>query len=98
MHNDNEQTEDAFGNSERSSKKENMRPGNTLGALLVRKSDGIEFKIGTGQGLTAELRKEIWDNKDKYLGKLAHYRSQPHGVKEKPRIPVWHGFRDPRDT
>ena len=97
MHNENEQTEDAFGHSERSSKKENMKPGNTLGALLVRKSDGIEFKIGTGQGLTAELRKEIWDNKDKYLGKLAHYRSQPHGVKEKPRIPVWHGFRDPQD-
>jgi DNA ligase-1 len=98
MHNENEQTKDAFGHSERSSKKENMVAGNTLGALLVRRADGVEFKIGTGQGLTAALRKEIWDNKDKYLGKLAHYRSQPHGVKDKPRIPVWHGFRSKEDV
>ncbi len=97
MHNENEQERDAFGNSERSSKKENMVPGNTLGALIVRKDDGTEFKIGTGQGLTKALRQEIWDNKEKYLGKLAHYRSQPHGVKDKPRIPVWHGFRSRED-
>lgn len=98
MHNENEQTKDAFGHSERSSKKENMVPANTLGAFLVRKADGTEFKIGTGKGLTAALRKEIWQNKENYLGKLVHYRSQPHGVKDKPRIPVWHGFRHPEDT
>lgn len=97
MHNENEKELDAFGHSERSSKKENMVPANTLGAFLVRKSDGIEFKIGTGKGLTAALRKEIWDNRESYLGKLVHYRSQPHGVKDKPRIPVWHGFRSPED-
>lgn len=97
MHNENEKTQDAFGNSERSSKKENMVPGNTLGALLVRKEDGTEFKIGTGKGLTQALRKEIWDNREKYVGLLAHYRSQPHGVKDKPRIPVWHGFRSRED-
>lgn len=97
MHNDNEKTEDAFGNSERASLKENMRPGNTLGAFLCKLPDGTEFKIGTGNGLTAELRKTIWNNRDQYLGKLVHYRSQPHGVKDKPRIPVWHGFRNPED-
>lgn len=97
MHNDNEQEKDAFGYSERSSKKENMRPAGTLGALVVKTKDGTEFKIGTGQGLTAALRQEIWNNKDKYLGKLAHYRYQPHGVKDRPRIPVWHGFRSKDD-
>lgn len=97
MHNANEQEEDAFGNSERSSKKENMIPMNTLGAFLVRHKDGTEFKIGTGVGLTKELRQEIWNNKDKYLGKLVHYRYQPHGVKDRPRIPSWHGFRDQKD-
>lgn len=97
MHNENEKELDAFGHSERASKKENMVPGNTLGAFLVRKSDGVEFKIGTGKGLTAALRKEIWDNKEQYIGKLVHYRSQPHGVKDKPRIPVWHGFRSKED-
>lgn len=97
MHNENEKTEDAFGHSERSSKKENMKPANTLGAFVVRHSNGLEFKIGTGKGLTAELRKTIWDNKDQYLGQLAHYRYQPHGVKDRPRIPVWHGFRSRED-
>lgn len=97
MHNENEKTLDAFGHSERSSNKENMVPGNTLGAFIVKTPEGVEFKIGTGQGLTAELRKSIWDNKESYIGKLVHYRSQPHGVKDRPRIPVWHGFRDPQD-
>ncbi len=97
MHNDNEKELDAFGHSDRASKKENMRAANTLGALIVNDPKFGEFKIGTGKGLTAELRQEIWDNRGTYLGKLAHYRYQPHGVKDKPRIPVWHGFRDPED-
>lgn len=97
MHNDNEKTEDAFGHSERSSHKENKRPGNTLGALLARKEDGTEFKIGTGKGLTSALKKEIWDNQDKYVGKIVHFRYQPHGVKDKPRIPSFYGFRSPED-
>lgn len=97
MHNDNEKTEDAFGYSERSSHKENKRPANTLGALLVRKEDGTEFKIGTGKGLTSALKKEIWDNQANYVGKIVHFRYQPHGVKDKPRIPSFYGFRSPED-
>lgn len=97
LHNENIKEKDAFGNSERSTKLENMKPGNTLGALIVNSKEFGEFKIGTGQGLTSELRKEIWDNQEKYLGKLAHFRYQPHGVKDKPRIPVWHGFRSQED-
>lgn len=98
MQNNNEKDKDAFGNTERSSHKANLIPKNTLGAFLVKHADGTEFKIGTGKGLTNELRKEIWTNKDKYLGKLVHYRYQPHGVKDKPRIPSWYGFRDRDDT
>ena len=97
MENTNEKTKDAFGNSERSSHLANLVPKNTLGAFIVRHKDGREFRIGTGKGLTMELRKEIWDNKEKYLGKLVHYRSQPHGVKENPRIPSWYGFRNKAD-
>lgn len=97
MHNENEKTSDAFGYSERSSHKENMKPAGTLGAFLVRHSDGTEFKIGTGKGLTAALRKEIWDNQSQYLGKIVHYRYQPHGVKDRPRIPSFYGFRSPED-
>ena len=98
MRNNNQQEIDAFGYSERSSKKENMIPGDTLGAFIVRKADGTEFDIGTGKGLTTNLRKEIWNNKDQYLGKLVHYRFQPHGVKDRPRIPSFYGFRHVEDT
>lgn len=97
LENNNQKTEDAFGHSERSSHQANLVPKNTLGAFLVKHKDGTEFKIGTGKGLTNELRKEIWENKDKYLGKVVHYRYQPHGVKDKPRIPSWYGFRNTED-
>lgn len=98
MHNENESILDKFGHTQRSSKKENMVPANTLGAFIVKSEDGTTFKIGTGKGLTASLRKEIWDNKDQYLGKLVHYRFQPHGVKDRPRIPSFYGFRHVEDT
>lgn len=98
MHNANEAEEDAFGRTERSSKKENMVAKGTLGALLCKTPEGIEFKIGTGKGLTQELRQEIWDNQDKYLGQLVKYRFQPHGVKDKPRVGSWLGFRHPDDV
>lgn len=98
MHNENVAETDAFGYTERSSKKENMTPANTLGAFIVKSEDGTTFKIGTGKGLTAQLRKEIWTNKDQYLGKLVHYRFQPHGVKDRPRIPSFYGFRHVEDT
>lgn len=97
MFNANEATKDAFGHTERSSHLANMVPKNTLGAFIVRTPEGLEFKIGTGKGLTQELRKEIWDSKEQYLGKLVHYRYQPHGVLNKPRIPSWYGFRSKDD-
>lgn len=97
MHNGNEAEEDSFGHTERSSKKENMVPMGTLGALMCKTPEGVEFKVGTGIGLTKEIRQEIWDNQDKYLGKIVNYRYQPHGQKDKPRIGSWRGFRHPDD-
>lgn len=98
MHNDNKALEDAFGYTERSSHKEHMVPANTLGAFLVRDLESkVEFKIGTGKGLTADLKKEIWTNKNSFLGKVIHYRYQPHGVKDRPRIPSFYGFRHQED-
>jgi DNA ligase-1 len=82
----------------RSEKKEGMLPTYRLGKFLCRDiHTGIEFKCGNGQGLTRELREEIWENQDVYIGKIFKYKHQPHGVVEKPRIPIWMGFRDPKD-
>ena len=98
MHNGNDATTDAFGYTERSSHKANQTPMNTLGAFIVKDIKTlIEFRIGTGDGLTDKLRKDIWNNRSKYLGKLIKYKAQKVGEKDAPRFPVFIGFRDQKD-
>ena len=96
--NENEATLDELGHTKRSSSKDGLVPANTLGTILVRDIyDGREFGIGTGKGLDDNLRKTIWENKDKYIGKLVKYRYQEVGTKDLPRIPSFQGFRDESD-
>jgi DNA ligase 1 len=102
MENTNEKTVDELGHSKRSKHQAGMVGKDTLGKFLVQEVgntpwNGLEFAIGTGDGLTADLRQHIWDNREEYLGKIITYKYQPHGTKDLPRIPVWKGFRDPGD-
>ncbi len=97
--NNNEKVKNELGLSKRSSHKAGKVGADTLGKFKVRDlTSGVEFEIGTGEGLTQALRKEIWDARDKYLGKLVKYKYQPAGQKNLPRFPVWLGFRDERDV
>lgn len=94
MHNDNEAKVNKLGLTERSSSKSGKLPMDTLGKFIVRDAyTGIEFRIGTGEGLTQELRQKIWNNHDKYYNKIVKYKYQDIGVKTAPRIPVFVGFR-----
>lgn len=96
MHNDNPATRDAFGRTERSSHKENLRPAGTMGKLAARDlTTKIEFEIGTGY--TEADRAKIWANRQVIVGKIVKYKHQPHGAKDKPRCPVFLGFRDKWD-
>jgi DNA ligase-1 len=96
MHNDNIKEKNELGLSKRSSHKDGMRPADTLGAIIVRDLETeIEFNIGTG--FDDELRKEIWSHQKKYLGQLVKYKTQDSGKKEKPRFPVFIGFRSRED-
>lgn len=92
--NANSEKRNAVGKMDRSSSQARLFGKDTLGAFLVRDSEGLEFKIGTGVGLTEKLRQEIWDNKSKYVGRRITYKAKPHGRKLKPRSPVWMGFRE----
>lgn len=94
--NNNIATKDALGHSERSSHKENMVGKNTLGTLLVKDiySD-LELRIGSG--LDDATRAAIWADKEKYRGMVVKYKYFAIGVKDKPRHPVWLGFRNPDD-
>lgn len=92
-HNCNEQTTDNLGLAERSSDACMMVPGNTLGALHVKDcKTGIEFHIGTG--FTAAQRKEIWNNREQWTGKIVTYKYQDFGIKVAPRAPVYLRVRE----
>ena len=94
MHNTNEATTNELGYTERSSCKENLIPMNTLGSLVLKYGD-TEYRCGTG--FSDAQRKEIWENKESYLGKLASIRYMSVGQAILPRIPSFQGFRDKDD-
>lgn len=95
MHNTNEAKTNELGYTERSSCKENLIPMNTLGSLVLKYGDS-EFRCGTG--FNDVQRKEIWENKESYLGKLASIRYMSVGSKDLPRVPSFQGWRDVDDT
>lgn len=94
MHNNNEQKRDELGYAERSSAKDGMIPTDTLGSLILKYKE-TTFNCGTG--FNDEQRKEIWNNKNKYLGKVASIRYMEVGSKDKPRVPSFQGWRDEDD-
>lgn len=96
MVNTNEQERDELGYAKRSTSKDGLVPGGTLGAL--RCSDGhVEF--GVGSGFAADERARLWalHATGELVGKHAKVKSFPVGVKEAPRFPVYLGLRDPID-
>ena len=102
QHNENEAQTNALGYTQRSTAKDGKVGGNTLGKFLVVGEEqghyyGVEFAVGTGIGLTHELRKKIWDNRDSYLGRLIKFKYQKVGSIDKPRLPIFLGFRDKTD-
>ena len=96
MHNTNEATRNELGQLERSSKKAGKVALELLGALVVQDiKTGVEFEIGTG--FNAAQRQAFWESRVRLAGKLVKYKYQPVGIKDKPRFPVFLGFRSPLD-
>jgi DNA ligase-1 len=103
MQNNNEKTKDAFGNSQRSSHKENKTGKATLGAVIMRGLNGrfkdVEFNCGIGvKGLMdAKFRQEMWDNRERYLNSDWMVEYFNVGCKDKPRFPKLKGPRIAED-
>ena len=96
-HNSNVAEVNALGYKERSAHKAGMSGKGTLGALLVEDVEtGTQFKVGSG--FTAAQRADLWQIRGTLVGRVVTYKSQPFGKKDLPRIPVFIGFRDRRDT
>jgi DNA ligase 1 len=98
MHNGNEAKTNALGHTERSSHKAGKVGMGVLGALQVRDcKTGVEFEIGTG--FTAAERAAYWTlGVASVIGRLAKYKYFAGGSKDKPRFPVFLGWRNQIDT
>lgn len=85
-----------LGYTERSTAKDGMAGGGTMGALLVRDIEtSVLFSIGTG--FTSDERDAIWVNRESIVGKIITYNHFSIGNYDKPRFPSFKGFRDKRD-
>jgi len=95
LSNKNEKITDQYtGLSKRSSKKAGKVPMNMLGSLVVKDvKTGVQFEVS---GFTLKQRRQIWRQRNSektLLDAIITYRYQAHGVKEKPRFPVYKGRR-----
>jgi DNA ligase-1 len=89
--NQNAPEKNAFGLQVRSSHKAGKVETELLGTLVVTKAPWGEFEIGSGFDMAT--REDIWKNQSKYLHRLVTFKYQPHGVKDKPRAPIFKGIR-----
>lgn len=100
-HNANEATLNELGLTKRSSHQAGKVKCGDLGAFVCRfPGQTATFSIGTGQGLTLELRAKLWAERDSLPGRLVKFRYFKTGSEADalPRHPVFLGFRDERDT
>lgn len=96
QHNRNEAFKGELGQTKRRTIKAGKVDGGVVGKLLVRDlKSGVEFKIGTG--FSAAERALWWRIRDSMPGRIVRYRFQDHGIKDRPRIASFQGFRDRRD-
>jgi ATP-dependent DNA ligase len=95
VRNDNEQIINAQGYAERSHHQDNKVGVGMLGKFKVEfRGDIISVAPGI---LKHDELTEIWENRDKYVGKFITFQHFPHGQKDKPRQPRFMGFRDKID-
>ena len=94
MENRNEAKTSPTGRTERGHSKANMRPKGRAGALCVKDiKSGVQFEVGSG--FTEVDREFFW--RHNCIGKIIKYKFFAHGVKDKPRHPVYLGLREDFD-
>lgn len=98
QHNDNPAFRNEAGRTARSSAKDGKRGAGVMGKLnLVGTGDYKDVSFDCGTGFDAAMREELWAQGEKLNGAIAKIKYFPTGGKDKPRHPVFLGFRDKRD-
>lgn len=96
MHNDNVAEVNELGRTKRASNQENLRAAGVLGGFNVKDAEtGVEFSVGSG--FNAEQKTNFWADRDNLLGRVIKYKSLHVGAIDKPRHPIFLGFRDKED-
>lgn len=95
MRNNNEPVKDELGYTKRSTSIKNLEELPMLGNLIVEDATGTQFSIGSG--FTQKMREELWEQKESLINKIIKYKHFPIGVIDKPRFPIFVGFRDKED-
>lgn len=91
MHNGNEAEVNELGRTKRSTSKSGLTGKGSLGALVCETPDKVRFSIGSG--FTQQDRLDFWCNQKALMGCTVKYKHFPIGVKDKPRHPIFLGFR-----
>jgi len=92
--NTNEAKTNELGRTQRSQDMAGMVPAGTLGAFILE-CDGIRFTCGSG--LDDATRKEVWDNREDYIGKYVTFTHFAVGRLDSFRFPIYKGIRDIED-
>ncbi len=99
MKNNNPKTRDKLGNAKRSSHKENKVGKGMLGKLICRNEKlfpGVTFDVPCG-AMPHAVRKLLWKTRTQLVGRTVKFKYFPIGGKERPRHPVFLGWRDEWD-
>ena len=92
VRNENEAKINETGYQQRSTEKAGMVAAGMLGALLVKDIEtDKEFKVGSG--FTEQDRIDLWKQKNRLIGRTLTYKFQDFGIKDKPRLPIFVGWR-----
>jgi len=98
-HNDNEAFTNELGYTARTTHKANKTPAGILGALVCKYTmpGGTEVTFEIGTGFTMNERAEFWGRRDSLRGEMVKFKYLNIGVVDKPRHPVFLGFRHKDD-
>ena len=95
-HNDNVAEVNELGRTKRSSAQAGKRAAGVLGGFNVRDvKTGVEFNVGSG--FDATQRQDFWGVRESLIGSIIKYKYLAVGQKEKPRHPIFLGFRSRED-
>lgn len=87
-----ENTNHPIRGSVRSTSKAGLIPKNTLGGFhvcgLFKDDDHCYFDISNMDGITHKRRKEIWSQREQFIGKTVTYKFKRKGSDVRPRTPI----------